>query len=305
MADRREEQENEAPPPRAKPGSAFARRRRRAMDGQGLAGFHYFGQGLFGIAGTIALIVAAILYFQERRDKPRIVLQPTATVVHIGGRDASAEGQVLLQVSVGIENRGTRSLLAQCAAIDLIGIVGSEERARIYGDDLDGRSLLVRTGRDSDPAEEQVWRNCLAFEDRRRLAEQRWLAQAHNRSRYVNPPQPTAQATSGSRYRDFFMEPGESVSRTWEQRVPCTFEAVRIIFKLPKPGSFTDYETKIIVPIADVCSRRRDVSVHRFASRTGAGDEGATKEERDATAGDGGAGDEAADEAAAGKNGSN
>lgn len=60
------------------------------------------------------------------------------------------------------------------------------------------------------------------------------------------------------------MEPGEIATKTWEQRVSCEYDAVRVIFKLPKPGSTHDYETKILVPIADVCANERNVSILRF-----------------------------------------
>lgn len=81
----------------------------------------------------------------------------------------------------------------------------------------------------------------------------------------VNPPRPNPVPASGARYRDFFMEPGEVTAKTWEQRISCDYDAVRVIFKLPKPYSTHDYETKILVPIADVCANERNVSILRYA----------------------------------------
>lgn len=78
----------------------------------------------------------------------------------------------------------------------------------------------------------------------------------------VNPPAVGGVPSTGARYRDFFMEPGEATTKTWEQLVPCSYSAIRAIFKLPKPDSTQDYETKILVPIADICRGERFVATY-------------------------------------------
>jgi hypothetical protein len=228
--------------------------------------FHNIAQGLFAIAGICGIIAAAWLYVAERRDKPKIVLQPSATVVPLA--EAASAGvatapvrNALLQIRVTIENRSATGLLFNCPAIDLIALTGAEARAAQYPDDLQGTSLLAR------PAGE-LWENCVnRFEAERRAREEEELKQNVAGGRYVNPPRPGAVPRSGARFRDFFMEPGETTTKTWEAVVPCTFSAVRAIFKLPKPNSTQDYETKTLIPVADVCNEERNVSILKFEAQ--------------------------------------
>lgn len=226
--------------------------------------FHDWAQGWFAIAGIFAVIGGGILYIMERRDKPRIILQPRATVIGMDSAKASGTLEaVLMQVSVAIENRGARSLILHCAAIDIIGLSGDELHHKTYTDDLAGTSLLP------PPMGNQTWTKCVdGFEKTRREEEERLLLERRQSDQWVDPPLPTPAPKSGARYRDFFMEPGEITTKTWEQRVPCTYDAVRIIFKLPKPDSTHDYETKIVVPVADVCANERHISVHLFGTVT-------------------------------------
>lgn len=217
-------------------------------------------QAAFAVAGICALIVGAVLYFTERRYMPRVVIRPTATVVGIvpGGL---AQGQplesVLVQITINIENRSTRGSWFNCAALDVIALTGGEERNASFPDDLRGTSLLPAT------QGEEVWRKCAVFEADRQAREMERRRADRDRGR-VNPPALFGPPQSGTRYRDFFMEPGEATTKTWEQLVPCSYGAVRVIFKLPKPDrdSWIEYETKMLVPIADVCRRERLVATY-------------------------------------------
>lgn len=228
---------------------------------------HDAAQGVFAIVGSIAIAVGGLLYFAERRDKPRVILEPRTTVVGLGPEsEAESEGEldaVLLQVSISIENRSSRGLTFNCPAIDIIGLSGEEQRQPTYMDDLDGTSLLPVNNKSPN------WMTCVhGFEQERREQEKRWFEAQSKSSDWVNPPRPSGLPISGARYRDFFMEPGEITTKTWEQRVPCDYDAVRVIFKLPKPHSVQDYETKILVPIADVCANKLNVSILRYAPST-------------------------------------
>lgn len=226
---------------------------------------HDAAQGIFAIVGSIAILVGGVLYFAERRDKPRVILEPRTTVVGLSSQ-SEGEGEldaVLLQVSISIENRSSRGLTFNCPAIDIIGLRGEEQRQPTYMDDLAGTSLLPANPKS------QNWMTCVyGFEQERREKEARWFEEQRTSSKWVNPPRPSGIPASGARYRDFFMEPGEITTRTWEQRVPCDYDAVRVIFKLPKPRSVQDYETKILVPIADVCANKLNVSILRYAPST-------------------------------------
>lgn len=213
-------------------------------------------QTAFSLAGICALVVGAVLYFTERRYMPRIAVRPTATVV-AAPADAARADNVLVQITINIENSGTRGLWFHCAALDVIALTGAEERNPAFPDDLRGTSLLPA------PRDQPVWRNCAAFEAERQRREEARRRNGRLRGR-VNPPALFGPPATGTRYRDFFMEAGEATTKTWEQRVPCTYNAVRVIFKLPKPDqdSWIEYETKMLVPIADVCRRQRLVATY-------------------------------------------
>ena len=229
------------------------------MSGNRASTFHDVAQGIFAISGIVALVVAAGLYFTERRNMPRMVIAPSAIVLGAAGgrqRPSVQSNEVLVQFTARIENRSTRGDWFRCAALDVIGLEGDESRANPFPDDMQGESLLPASPQDD------LWANCVnRFEvERRALGRMR----IEEDQRWVNSPALTDSPLTGARYRDFFMEPGEVVTKTWEQRVPCRFRAVRIIFKLPKPGqnSWLEYETKLLVPIADVCRGRRLVATY-------------------------------------------
>jgi hypothetical protein len=228
--------------------------------------FHDVAQGLFAIAGILAILGGAWLYRVERRDKPRIILTPAATVVPIS---ASGEPKsVLLQVRFAIENRSSTALVFSCAAIDLFGLTGQERSSPLYADDLQGVSLLPVPGTFSLRTETKAterFRRCVETFERERIEQEQSRLQDDLRDRrYVNPPEPGAAARSGARYRDFLMEPGETTVKSYELQVPCGYTAVRAIFKLPKPDSTFDYEVKTMIPIANVCSPQANVSILRF-----------------------------------------
>ena len=224
--------------------------------------FHDWAQGVFAVAGIVAIVLGGWLYIAERRDKPRVVLQPSAAVVGVTPEKNSERRleAVLLQFSIAIENRGARPLIFNCPAIDLFGLSGQEDRDPTYTDDLEATSLLPAVSTSPN------WAKCVhEFEESRREDERQLFNDRKTSGDWVNPPQPTPEPQSGARYRDFFMESGDITTKTWEQRVRCDFDAVRIIFKLPKPNSTHDYETKILVPIADVCANKRNVSILHYA----------------------------------------
>ena len=227
--------------------------------------FGEFGNGVLGMATMIALIVGGWLYLFEGRTHPKVDISAAATVVGIpprGWRPGRAMQNVLVQISVNIENRGERGRWFNCAALDILGLQGVENRTAPYPDDLAGPSLLrIQPNQASDP----VWTHCVGangFEARRDQTELQEQNERRGESDSVNPPRISSPPGSGARYRDFYMEPGERITKTWEQPVPCSFNAVRVIFKLPKPNGTADYETKILVPIADICRGQRLVATY-------------------------------------------
>lgn len=223
-----------------------------------------FGNGVLGLTSMIAVVAGSWLYYFEGRGHPRVNVSASATVV--GLPTPGWQGlnhplrNVLVQISVVIENRGERARGFNCAALDIIGLTGTEHRVMPYTDDLTGPSLLAI---DPHAPADPVWVNCVGpgnFEDGRNVRAREHQQKHRGDADVVNPPVISGPPQSGARYRDFFMEPGERTTKTWEQLVPCTFSAVRVIFKLPKPDGTADYETKILIPIVDICRGLRLVA---------------------------------------------
>jgi hypothetical protein len=218
--------------------------------------FGEYGNGILGISTMVAFVVAAWLYYLEGRDRPKVNVTASGTVIGIAPRGRGPNQpvqEVLIQIAINIDNRGERGQRFNCAALDIIALEGTEERVGTFPDDLAGNSLLeINALAPADP----VWTNCTGnggFEQKRAKREREEQGRRQGASDVVNPSIVTGTPASGARYRDFYMEPGERTTRTWEQRVSCRYNAVRVIFKLPKPGETSDYEAKLLIPIADVC----------------------------------------------------
>lgn len=219
--------------------------------------FGHFGQGAAGFASVVALVCAAGLYYDQRQNRPKVVLQPPLAAV--GPVRSPGSKAVLLHVALTVENRSSKPLNVRCAALDLLGVDDSGERNPTYYDDLAGVSLL------DPPPERKRFERCVhGYEARRRDRErarlekqekQREDAGPHADDDIVNLPHPGIEAKTGARFSDFMMEPGEIVTKTWDQRVPCTYQAVQVIFKVPKPDDVIDYEAKTLVPIAEECRK--------------------------------------------------
>jgi hypothetical protein len=211
------------------------------------AAFGNFGQGAAGIAAVVAIFGGMGVYFAGREYQAKIDLHsPTISVIRTA--DTGPSQVVLLGVSVPVENRSSHGLQIKCAAIDLIGLSAGALPSTTYIEDLDGTSLL------SPPRQTDAWKRCTKeFEPERERLEGLERQAGGSDYRPFNPGRRSRPALSGARYSDFYLEPGETLTRNWEQWVPCSFVAVRVIFKVPKPHSTADLETKVVVPIADAC----------------------------------------------------
>lgn len=212
--------------------------------------FGNFGQGAAGVLSVIALFLAVGIYFFERGNKPKVVLQPpTGSVIPLEGSAGKDEEQaVLLHLAMTVENRSSNMLLVQCAALDIIAVDVSGARNNRYYEDLPGVSLL------NPPAGKPLFDNCVTkFEAPRRTREREFLNRQGLRAETINPMRLSDEARTGARFTDFSMEPGEVVTKTWDQRVSCKVQAVQVIFKVPKPDDVVDYEAKSLIPVAVAC----------------------------------------------------
>jgi hypothetical protein len=215
--------------------------------------FGDFGQGAAGLLSVIALFVAAGIYFFERGNKPKVVLQPPmGTVTPIEDSAPGNSGDAaLLHLAMTIENRSSNALRVQCAALDIIAVDVSGARNSRYYEDLPGVSLL------NPPAGKPLFDNCVTkFEAPRRERERESVDRQAREAGTINPMRVSDEARTGARFTDFSMEPGEVVTKTWDQRISCDVQAVQVIFKVPKPDEVVDYEAKNLIPIAAACRPR-------------------------------------------------
>jgi hypothetical protein len=203
--------------------------------------FGDFGQGLAGIAAAGAILVGGALFIAEGRAQPRLLLRLTATVVPAepaGGR----QEQVYVQIVTTIENQGLLSpATIQCAAFDASAIAPNGRRDTAHANDLSLHSLLTAAadhGRD--------WGRCLQMEAR--------LAAA---GAFIRP-------TSGFRWADFQIQPGQTKTRNYELLVPCSLSGIRVIVKIPDPAGGV-LERKMAISIVDVCGGRTDRAVATVA----------------------------------------
>ena len=199
--------------------------------------FSRFGQGIAGIAAAGGILAGGALFIAEGRTQPRLLLQMTSTVVGTkpgrGSQDA-----VYVQVVTTIENQGLLSpATIRCAAFDAFGITPDVARGTVHANDLALRSLL---GTASDHG--RNWVDCLRLE-----AQQ--AGSGH------------VQATSGFRWDNFQIRPGQIKTRNYELLVPCTLSGIRALVKIPDPTGGV-LERKFVVSIASVCSGEmaRDVT---------------------------------------------
>ena len=198
--------------------------------------FSEFAQGLASIVTIIAIFIAAGLYFLERRDRVRLAFAVEANVIQLA-RSGSAARQALMTVRVPVENKGAQNVTLQCIAVEIYGL-GAQEGLRrnpASPEEIAMASLPGVPNAPEAPAE------CDRAEERRSGAA-------------ANSVRPLF------RWAPLFLEPQEIDDLYLEMPVSCEFSLLRILVKLRvSPQNPIAYESKIVVPLSDVCSGRRDV----------------------------------------------
>lgn len=221
----------------------------------GLNKWNNYGQGLFGIVSAIAVMIAGLFYFVERRDKARLDVDIEAKVHRLWPKDAElfASGDVwprelLLTVRVPIENKSYRKVLLRCLSVDLLALPsGAALERRNPSQDLKFRRLaryeyiaydaaLREADGSLTPPDEDI-AACLAAE----------------RERYSD-----ADVRPLFMWRALHLEPGEADDVYFETAVSCKYSAVRIIVKVRRAPEAPVHETKTVLPIVDTCRGLRE-----------------------------------------------
>lgn len=212
-------------------------------DKRNVDGWHHFGQALFGVISAVAIVLAGLFYFIERRDKTKLFVDIKADAHRLWPENAPHDPQalseraLLLSVRVPIENRGYRQVALRCLSIDVLAHpAGAELKRTKSRQDLDFVRLAEahpipydQPGAEGERPDGDI-ADCLEKEMQR------------------HPGQKPLYM-----WRRLNLEPGEEDDVYFEMPVSCEYSAVRIIVKIrPKPGSGV-FERKTVLPIVDTC----------------------------------------------------
>jgi hypothetical protein len=194
------------------------------------SGFGDVAQGLAAISAIVAFIVAADIYFLERKDKPRIEFDVTATrslVMPPHGR-----ASVLLGIRVLVTNNGNRQVELKCVTLDIFRPTLGQSLARNPGAP---EEMMLETVPGRIPYPRRFDTNCLRQEELRKHL-------PHNSVRPLYAWSPLT------------LEPGEPDDGYFEIPVSCDYPFVRVLVKIRlSPGDELGYETKAIIPLREIC----------------------------------------------------
>lgn len=220
--------------------------------------FGHFGQGLFGIAGSIGFLVAAWLFYFQGTDKPRLKIDTMPTVVPLMP-DAQGRGRVLLQLNNMITNNGGFPAKYDCVAVDVRGLKPADALPRhpVFRYDVNTSPLVI-----ADSSNPQ-WAHCMTLE------RERWERRERKRLDKFRLPDSAAlqfvTPDSGYRYDEFTLEAGESRTRDFEVVIPCDYAAVRVHFVVPKPANKSVTELKTVISLLDGCEKSLESAARRPA----------------------------------------
>lgn len=221
-------------------------------------------QTLSAIFTIIAVFVAAGIYFLERRDRARLSfgLETSAVRPILGAQHPDS---VLLTIRVPVENKGERRVKIDCLAIDVQHPAPGVSLARSSW--TREEMQLVRLGEQIPYETTPEVRGCLVA-DAIRLRAQAALV----RPLFM--------------WRPMELEPSEADDRYFEVPVSCTYPFVRVLLKIRITAEDERvYETKTIVPLADICRGQTESTGGVSSPTLGTGDDATTAREAAPSAG--------------------
>ena len=203
-------------------------------------------QGAAGAVTIVALFIAAGVYFLERKDRVRLQFDVSATRVFFpdvrgASRVNSGTGDVLLGIRVLVTNNSARRVELNCISLGVFGSAAAQTIGRsadtpeeMHLDSIIRSIPYERDDGNPRHAEDmKKLQECLADELRRRN------------------PRPLFM------WRPLRLEPSDADDLYFELPINCRYRFVRVLVKLRlNPGDRDVYETKAIVPLAEVCEGR-------------------------------------------------
>lgn len=190
-----------------------------------------YGQAMFGMVSALAIIAAGALYYMERRDKPKLQFTIKSDAIRIG-RAGQRQSEVLLKLVVMAENRDTRLVTIQCLASDFSGLPAGEPLVRDPGSASDMTFTRLWEAIPYDRDDGGDIRHCLE------VVTKKWGPKA--RPTFMWP--------------ELLLEPGQADDVYFEKPISCEYSLVRVLVKVRvRPEDRYGYETKVIVPLTDLC----------------------------------------------------
>jgi hypothetical protein len=188
-------------------------------------------QTLSAFFTAFAIVVAAVVYFLERRDQTKLVTSLDIHVVRPTSGDEPVK-YVLLAVRAPVENKGNRIVQIECMGIDvLVPAPGDQlQRSSSYLEEMQLQQLGEQIAYDT-----KTTRQCVQAAEQRRHA-----APGSMRPLFMWPV--------------LKLEPSEQDDQYFEIPVSCKYPFVRVIWKMRvKPQDIFSIETKATVSLWDAC----------------------------------------------------
>jgi hypothetical protein len=217
-------------------------------------GLSSVAQGIAGVATVVALFIAVGVYFLERKDKPSITFSVDAARALLappGSAQGGARRNVLLGIRVLLTNNGARRVEMKCIALALFRPARADRVARNPGspEEMELEPIVEQIPYDRP--------NGLGGAHDRDVAQidaciDRDLARV--RGRTGDPDIPRGAVRPLFMWSPLRLEPRDVDDRYFEIQASCADPFVRVLVKMRvDPGSEV-YETKAIIPLAEICS---------------------------------------------------
>ncbi|HYJ53724.1 MAG TPA: hypothetical protein VEW04_11190 [Allosphingosinicella sp.] len=217
-------------------------------------GLSSVAQGIAGVATVVALFIAVGVYFLERKDKPSITFTVDAARALLsqpGAARSGARRNVLLGIRVLLTNNGARQVEMKCIALALFRPGRADRVTRNPGAPEEMRLEPVAepipydrpNGRGGAHDRDVAQINACIDKDLDRI-----------RRRSGNRDLPRESVRPLFMWSPLRLEPRDVDDRYFEIQASCADPFLRVMVKMRVDPESEVYETKAIIPLAEICS---------------------------------------------------
>lgn len=215
-------------------------------------GLSSVAQGIAGVATVVALFIAVGVYFLERKDKPSITFTVDAARALLSQPDArGARRNVLLGIRVLLTNNGARQVEMKCIALALFRPGRADRVTRNAGapEEMQLEPVVEQipydrpNGRGGAHDRDVAQINACIDRDLTRI-----------RGRTGDPNIPREAVRPLFMWSPLRLEPRDVDDRYFEIQANCADPFLRVMVKMRVDPDTEVYETKAIIPLAEICS---------------------------------------------------